>query len=295
MPRWYTVGGMAMRADQESSGPERVMGEAVEALEDVGEFSARLAQGTVLGVLAYLGEIVRMLWQALRALRYGLHTGDLLRQMRAIGVESLPIALLTVGFSGAVLALYTAKSLTDYGAGGLIGGIVALSIVKETGPLITGVALVARAGSGMTAEIGSMKATEQIDALRAMAISPIEYLVVPRLLACLVMLPVVTLFADAAGMLGGGLVAVNEGQSSQAFIDSFRLMLEPDGSDVGEGLIKSVVFGAIIAAIACREGLAAEGGAVGVGRATNRSVVLSIILIFAADFVLTWLFKVSRG
>jgi phospholipid/cholesterol/gamma-HCH transport system permease protein len=199
--------------------------------------------------------------------------------------------LLTVGFSGAVLALYTVGSLTNLGIGNLLGGIVALSIVRETGPLITAVTLIARVGSGITAEIGAMKTTEQVDALRAMGISPVAYLVVPRLIACLIMGPVTTLFGDAAGLFGGGLIAVNQGQTSHQFIDSFRQLLDTNGSDILEGLFKALVFGMLIALIACREGLETKGGAAGVGRSTNRAVVFTIILVFAADFVMTWFFK----
>ncbi|WP_395141029.1 MlaE family ABC transporter permease, partial [Armatimonas sp.] len=119
----------------------------------------------------------------------------------------------------------------------------------------------------------------------------IAYLVVPRLLACLVMGPIMTLFGDAAGILGGGMIAVNEGQTPLQYTDSFRQLLEPNGSDILEGLLKALVFGTLIALIACREGLETKGGAAGVGRSTNRAVVFTIILVFAADFVLTWFFK----
>ena len=208
-----------------------------------------------------------------------------------MGTESLPLVLLTVGFSGAVLSLYTFSSLNNLGLGNLMGGIVALTIVRETGPLIAAITLVARVGSGITAELGAMKTTDQIDALRAMGISPIRYLVVPRLLACLIMAPMVTLFGDVAGIFGGGLIAVNQGQTSRQFTDSFRLLLEPTGSDIMEGLTKAFVFGMIIALIACREGLESKGGASGVGRSTNRAVVFAIIMVFAADFILTWFIK----
>jgi phospholipid/cholesterol/gamma-HCH transport system permease protein len=262
-----------------------------DALEEVGAFSAKLARGTVLGAIAYLGEIGRLIGQSFVGLRHGVNLKDLFHQMTVIGVESIPLALLTVGFSGAVLTTYTLPSLRDFGAQHLVGGIVALSIVRETGPLITGITLVARAGSAITAEIGSMKATEQVDALRAMAISPVDYLVTPRLLACLFMVPAVTLFADAAGLLGGGILAASQGLAPRAFVESFRLLMDPRGSDVVEGIVKSILFGLIIAAIACREGLASAGGAEGVGRATIRSVVLAIVLIFAADLILTLLYK----
>ena len=260
--------------------------------EDVGETASKIIRKTFVRSFEYLGELLTLLWRAVRAIfQEGIHLGDLARQLTSVGTESLPIVLLTVGFSGAVLALYTVGSLTNLGIGDLLGGIVALSIVRETGPLITAVTLIARVGSGITAEIGAMKTTEQVDALRAMGISPIAYLVVPRLLACLVMGPIMTLFGDAAGILGGGMIAVNEGQTPLQYTDSFRQLLEPNGSDILEGLLKALVFGTLIALIACREGLETKGGAAGVGRSTNRAVVFTIILVFAADFVLTWFFK----
>lgn len=265
------------------------MDEATEALEEVGEISARIARGTIVGVLTYLGEVMVLLGQSLRAIRRGVHVGDLVRQMSVIGVESIPISLLTVGFSSAVLALYSTQTLIQYGQGQLVGGIVALSIVRETGPILTGVALAARAGSAMTAEIGSMKVSEQIDALRSMAISPIEYLVVPRLLACLIMLPMVTMCANVAGAVFGAIVANSYGISPNVYFSSMRLLLHSNGSDIFNGLIKTVVFGAIIAAVGCREGLETDGGATGVGQSTTRSVVLAIVLIFAANFILSFM------
>ncbi|WP_395088430.1 MlaE family ABC transporter permease [Armatimonas sp.] len=270
----------------------RLVSEAAEVFEDVGETASKIIRKTLVRSFEYLGELLTLLWRAVRAIfQEGIHLGDLARQLTSVGTESLPIVLLTVGFSGAVLALYTVGSLTNLGIGNLLGGIVALSIVRETGPLITAVTLIARVGSGITAEIGAMKTTEQVDALRAMGISPIAYLVVPRLLGCLVMGPIMTLFGDAAGILGGGMIAVSEGQTPLQYTDSFRQLLEPNGSDILEGLLKALVFGTLIAIIACREGLETKGGAAGVGRSTNRAVVFTIILVFAADFVLTWFFK----
>ena len=266
--------------------------DATEVFEEVGETTTKLLQRVFYRSFEYQGELLTLLGRAVKAIwKEGIHLGDFTRQLTSVGTESVPIVLLTVGFSGAVLALYTVGSLTNLGIGNLLGGIVALSIVRETGPLITAVTLIARVGSGITAEIGAMKTTEQVDALRAMGISPVAYLVVPRLLACLIMGPVTTLFGDAAGVFGGGVIAVNQGQTARQYTDSFRQLLEPNGSDIFEGLLKALVFGAIIALIACREGLETKGGAAGVGRSTNRAVVFTIILVFVADFVLTWFFK----
>jgi phospholipid/cholesterol/gamma-HCH transport system permease protein len=134
-----------------------------------------------------------------------------------------------------------------------------------------------------------MKVTEQIDALRTMAISPIEYLVVPRVLASLIMVPLITVCADFGGVLGGGIVASSLGVAWPAYLSSIRQLMEPDGSDIVKGLIKTLFFGVIVALVGCREGLETDGGAVGVGQSTTRSVVLSIVLIFAANFVLSFL------
>ena len=161
--------------------------EAAEVFEEVGETAIKLARRTIVRAFEYLGELMTLLGRTLRAIfQEGIHLGDLAKQLTSVGTESLPIVLLTVGFSGAVLALYTVGSLTNLGIGNLLGGIVALSIVRETGPLITAVTLIARVGSGITAEIGAMKTTEQVDALRAMGRSPVAYLVVPRLIACMI-------------------------------------------------------------------------------------------------------------
>lgn len=273
-----------------ASAPEDAVSEAVEALEEVSGFGVRVVRGTVVGILTYFGELMVLLGQTLRSLlRRGANLGDLATQMSVVGVDTIPIAVLTVGFSGAVLALYTTNTLRTYGVSDLVGGIVALSIVRETGPILCGVVMAARAGSAITAEIGSMKVTEQVDALRSMAISPTEYLVVPRVLACLFSLPLVCIVANAAGVLGGAVVAASLGVSTSAYVSSIRQLMEPDGSDIFKGLLKTIAFGIIVALVGCREGLATEGGATGVGQSTTRSVVLSIVLIFIANFLLSFM------
>ncbi len=262
----------------------------MEALEEVGAIGKRVVGGTLGSIFAYFGEMIILLGQTFQALfRRGIYPSDLIKQMSVVGIDTIPIGVLTVGFSGAVLALYTVNTLSTYGVSDLVGGIVALSIVRETGPILCGVVLAARAGSAITAEIGSMKVTEQIDALRSMAISPIEYLVVPRMIACLLMLPLVCVAAEAAGVLGGGIVAASKGVSVSAYTSSIRQLMEPDGSDIMRGLVKTLAFGIIVALVGCREGMATEGGATGVGQSTTRSVVLSIVLIFIANFFLSFL------
>lgn len=213
---------------------------------------------------------------------------DTVEQMSVIGVSSLPIVLVTVTFSGMVLALYSALTLVAYGFGGtFVGGGVGRSIAQEIGPVLTAVVVTARAGSAMAAEIGSMKVTEQVDALRALAVDPIQHLVVPRVVAAIVMLPVVTVIADIVGTVGGYFVAVANGVPGGLFVSSLQSFVDPN--IVIRGLIKTVFFGVIVAIVGCYEGLSTTGGATGVGRSTTRAVVLSIVLIYISNFFLAYI------
>lgn len=237
-------------------------------------------------VFVYLGEILILLGQAIKALRGGIDIRDLMEQMSSLGVNSVAIALLTSSTSGAVLALYFAPFLKQYGAEGFTGAVVALAISRELGPVLTGVVVAARAGSAIAAELGTMKVTEQIDALRALAVSPIQYLVVPRILAAIVMVPLVCALADAAGIGGGYLLSNSEGVLPATYLNSMKQFLEP--MDFLKGILKTVVFGLIITLVGCHQGLATRGGATEVGRATTNAVVLSIVLIYIANFVMTY-------
>jgi phospholipid/cholesterol/gamma-HCH transport system permease protein len=154
------------------------------------------------------------------------------------------------------------------------------------GPVLTAVVVAARAGSAMAAEIGSMKVTEQVDALRALAVDPVQYLVVPRLVAAVVMLPAITILADVVGTAGGYIVAVINGVPGGSFMSSLQSFVDP--GDVTKGLLKTVFFGATIAIVGCYEGLQTTGGATGVGRSTTRAVVLSIVLIYISNFFLAY-------
>lgn len=237
-------------------------------------------------VLTYLGEILILLGQTIKAARGGVDTRDLIEQMASLGVNSVAIALLTTTTSGAVLALYFAPFLKQYGAESFTGAVVALAIARELGPVLTGVVVAARAGSAIAAEIGTMKVTEQIDALRALAVSPIQYLVVPRVLAAVLMVPLVCALADAGGILGGTLLSQSEGVLPVVYWNSMKQFL--DLSDFTRGIFKTLVFGLIIALVGCHQGLRTRGGATEVGHATTNAVVLSIILIYLANFVLTY-------
>ncbi|HEY3416627.1 MAG TPA: ABC transporter permease [Armatimonadota bacterium] len=218
--------------------------------------------------------------------------GRIIAQMALVGIESLPIVLITLLFGGMVLGLHTAKQMVSLGAGNWVGSVVALSMAREVAPTFTGIVVAARIGSAFAAELGSMKITNQVDALRALATNPIHYLVTPRLLAAAIMLPVLTMFANITGSLGGALVAISAGVSYQSFITSAQTYLEV--YDIVGGLLKTVVFGIIIAITACYVGLNTEGGAAGVGRSTTSAVVWSIVLLYASNFVMSWILYAFR-
>jgi phospholipid/cholesterol/gamma-HCH transport system permease protein len=217
------------------------------------------------------------------------YSQEVLRQMDELGVKSLSITGITALFTGMVLALQSAYSLEAFGGKQFIGRVVSLSLVRELGPVLTALMVGGRVGSGITAELGSMTVTEQVDALRAMAISPIRRLVVPRMLATVVMMPVLSAIADLLGILGGMAIAIVSLQVSAGdYLTSIWQQLAI--SDIGSGLAKTVFFGLEIAAIGSYNGLQVEGGAASVGRATTRTVVLASISVLVSDFFLTKLF-----
>jgi phospholipid/cholesterol/gamma-HCH transport system permease protein len=214
-----------------------------------------------------------------------------LRQAYQIGVRSLGVAAITTTFTGMVLALQTALSLPSLGVKYYIGSVVAKSLVRELGPVLTALVVGGRIGAGMTAELGTMKVTEQIDALRAMAADPVKKLVVPKLVAALVMLPALTLIGDFLGILGGLVVAVLQldlapGLYLNNVLGSLTL------EDVGSGVGKAFFFAYFITIVGCYNGLNASGGADGVGRATTNTVVTAAILVLISDFFLTKLFYI---
>lgn len=212
-------------------------------------------------------------------------------QMAILGVNSLSIVILTTTFTGMVISLELAQLAVKYGVGRMVGGGVAIAMAREFAPMLTAIVVAGRAGSAITAEIGSMAVTEQIDAMKTMAASPIKHLVVPRLLACAVMIPMLTIFANLCGVVGGSMVAYKiAGVLPSIFYDSVRTMV--DMQDFWGGIIKALFFAIEIALISCHQGLTTHGGAAGVGKSTTGSVVYSIILIFATNYFLsTWLFK----
>ena len=233
--------------------------------------------------LSFLGEVAILTGQTIRGiLRGGVDLRDLLTQMALIGADSIWIVLVITAATGAVFALYTTSLALKIGFTQFVGGTMSYGFLNELGPVLGGVAFASRAGAAIAAEIGSMVVTEQIDALRSMAISPVRYLVVPRVLSGIIMLPLLTVIADVAGLYGGYVFAVGKGVPSQAFWESVRTYTLT--TDLFNGLAKSVVFGFLVGIVACQQGLKTKGGATGVGKATTNSVVLCVVLIFIADF-----------
>ena len=214
-------------------------------------------------------------------------------QMVFMGVRSIIIVFFVTLFTGMVLAMQSAYQLKQLGATIYVASLVGVSITRELGPVLTALVVAGRVGAAITAEIGSMKVTEQIEALDAMAINPIRFLVVPRFLALLLMLPCLTIIGDFVGMLGGYLIGVlNLNISSPLYIQTTIKFLEL--KDIYTGLSKSIVFAIIISMVGCYQGLNTKGGAEGVGRATTLSVVTSFVLIILADCVLTAIYYFSN-
>ena len=212
-----------------------------------------------------------------------------LDQMNKVGVQSLPLVLLTALFTGIVLSLQSAYQLKLFAAEQFTSDLVALSVTRELGPVLTAMVVAGRVGASIAAELGTMKVTEQIDALKALAVNPIRYLVVPRVVAAFFMLFLLTVYADAIGMLGGYFIAVFKlGISSHEYISRTFKVLMP--KDIMTGLIKSFFFGVIISIVGCYYGFKAHNGAEGVGRATTVAVVTILILIIASDAIFTAIF-----
>ena len=255
------------------------------------------AQGTAIGVYNYflLGA---------RATRFlaarPFYFRDVVMQMDRIGVGSLPIVLLTGLFTGMVMALQSSVELSKFGADIYIGNLVGASMVRELGPVLCSLMVAGRAASGIAAEIGSMRVTEQIDALQSFGTDPIKKLVTPRLLAALIMLPILTMLADLVGILGGLIVAVFRlGIPADVYIEGVLNTLAQGGfvlrfipKDFISGLMKPFIFGGIIALTASYYGLNTKGGTEGVGEAATRSVVACSVSILATDYFLTQLLMI---
>jgi phospholipid/cholesterol/gamma-HCH transport system permease protein len=210
---------------------------------------------------------------------------ECVRQFEAVTVRSSTIVFITALFTGMVLALQTAMALGRFGAKPYTGSFVGLAFVLELGPVLTALVVAGRVGAGITAEIGSMTVSEQVDAIRALGADPIQKLVLPRVVAATFGLPMLTLFANGLGILGGLLIASQEGIGANFYYQSVLNVVTL--SDLVNGLIKTIFFGWTIAMVACYQGLHTTGGTVGVGRATTRTVVISSISVLVSDFFLT--------
>lgn len=248
----------------------------------------------VLGILDYLGALFSLLMESLSwVMRGAVRMSLAVQQMAFLGVDSLVIVILTTTSAGMVISLQLAHIAVQYGVVNVVGGGVAMAMARELAPMLTAVVVAGRAGSAIAAEIGTMKVTDQISALKCMAVSPVKYLVVPRLTAMVVMMPILTLFSMVFGTLGGAVLAYQSADIPyEVFWNSIQSLLLL--SDVTYGLLKGVVFGVEVAIIACYQGLITGRGAAGVGAATTSSVVYATIFIFITNYLMSlWLFPVS--
>ena len=234
-----------------------------------------------------LQEISLLIWRALIGLfRKPRYIGETVRQMDLIGVGSLPIVLLTGFFTGGVLILQTFPTLAYYGGQSEAGRAVATSLIRELGPVLAALMVSGRIGSAISAELGSMVVSQQIDAMRALGTDPIRKLVAPRIIALIFMLPLLTVAADIFGIMGGAIIASGLfNQDTNVFITSVRNGITTE--DIIGGVIKPIFFGLVIGSVSCHKGLSTTGGTVGVGRSTTSAVVLASIWVIIFDFFLS--------
>ena len=251
----------------------------IKILEAVGNFVIRR--------LEEFGTIVLLYVETAKQLCHKPRINHIVAQMSHLGADSLLIVSLTLLFTGVVFTLQTAHEFIRFGAQSTVGGVIAIAIGRELGPVLVGVVCAGRVGAAITAEISTMKVTEQIDALKVMAVSPVNYLIVPRMLACMFVVPVLTIFGDIIGVFGGWLIAVYYSDiSSYMFMNSIKTFAKI--YDLTGGLIKAMFFGNVIAVLGCYYGLNCPEGAEGVGQATTKTVVASIIVIFILNALLTF-------
>jgi phospholipid/cholesterol/gamma-HCH transport system permease protein len=242
---------------------------------------------SALGALTGVGAFGVLFGQAVaQGARRPFRVGQFFKQMEFIGNKSLGVVVLTGLFTGMVLTFQTYRSLRDFSWESIVGGLVAVSMARELGPVLSSLMVNARAGSAIAAEIGTMRVTEQIDALFALAVNPVQYLITPRLLAGLIMMPILTAVADLTGIVGGYLVGVillgiDPGIFMAKVYDFLTF------GDIMQGSVKAAVFGVILTQVAAYKGYTTSGGAEGVGRATTEAVVASAVLILFADYLIT--------
>jgi len=239
-----------------------------------------------------IGSVLILLFQTIQQFfRLPLDLRNIFKQMLEVGIRSLPVVLVTAIFTGMVFALQTYTGFKRFGAESVVGTVVALSMTRELGPVLTGLIVAGRAGAAMAAELGTMRVTEQIDALETLATNPIKYLIVPRFIAGICMLPALAVVADIVGIAGGYLITVGLFDTSSVVYWK-RTWNYLEMSDIYNGLLKAGFFGASISLISCYKGFFTRGGAEGVGKATTGAVVLSSMTILISDYFLSaWLFK----
>lgn len=234
-----------------------------------------------------LQEIAFLVYRAFIGLfKRPFYYGEMIKQMDSIGVGSLPIIVLTGFFTGGVLTIQTYPTLEFFGGQSQTGQLIAFTLIRELGPVLSALMVSGRIGSAISAELGSMIVSQQIDAMRALGTDPYRKLVAPRIVALILMLPLLTVAADVFGILGGGVIASNIfGLEFNTFFNSVQTGVTIQ--DIIGGIIKPLVFGLIIGSIACYKGLSTSGGTVGVGRSTTSAVVISSIVVIIADFFLS--------
>ncbi|MFH1130105.1 MAG: ABC transporter permease [Pseudomonadota bacterium] len=257
----------------------RIFQEISDAVDRFWQLPLRFLQG--------LGEMVLLLGRAsMWAVRPPYRFSLVLQAMEFIGVGSLSIILLVSVFVGGVFGLQSVEAFRMFSADGYVGTAVALTLTREIAPVITALMVAGRAGSAIATEIGSMRITEQIDALATLAVNPVQYLVVPRLIASTIMMPVLTMVFNVAGMFGAYAFAIwIKNVDPGIFVHNIKWFTDVD--DVAMGLIKAVVFGLTVALVGCHQGYNAKGGAKGVGLATMRTVVISSVAVLVLDFIVT--------
>lgn len=263
----------------------------IRLIEHFGRFVLSLS-GRSIAVAEEMGRILLLLLTTVKQLvRPPLDMINIFKQMLEVGVRSVPVVIVTAIFTGMVFALQTYTGFKRFGAETLVGTVVAMSMTRELGPVLTGLIVSGRAGAAMAAELGTMRVTEQIDALETLATNPVKYLIVPRFVAGLIMLPALTICADIIGIIGGYLVTVVLFNTSSAVYWK-QTWSYLESADIYNGLIKACVFGGAISIISSYKGFYTNGGAEGVGKATTGAVVLSSMTILISDYFLSsWLFR----
>ncbi|HEV3152831.1 MAG TPA: ABC transporter permease [Candidatus Baltobacteraceae bacterium] len=271
---------MSRTLNESETPAEAVERASVGALEGVGR--------QINSFFEYIGGVAALGGETfLTIFKLRIRFSETVSQCFLLGYQSLIIVLLTSLFTGMVFALESAVQAVQYGFGSFVGGIVSYTNVRELGPMLTAVVVAGRVCAAIAAELGSMAVTEQIEALQSLGLAPVRFLVVPRVLALMIMLPLLTVFADVVGVLGGEWIA--NAQAHIAYNDFMSSARQTIGfEDVVKGLFKSVIFGIIIALVGSYQGMNTTGGAAGVGRSTTSAVVICIILIFIMNFVLSY-------